>query len=125
MRYRGHEVPSSPDRGRPMSTRLSDYLLRWEEHHNQGQDLPAAELCPDAPELAPALQQAIDGLKCLGRMMARKASAGEAPAGPPKAPKDEPPGTLAVGVGEAADESPSAGPPGYVLLGELGRGGMG
>jgi hypothetical protein len=42
--------------------RLEELLLAWEEVYDQGQNLPAEELCADNPELVPALQQRINAL---------------------------------------------------------------
>jgi serine/threonine protein kinase len=90
--------------------RLNDLLLTWHEQHDQGRDESAAELCRNCPELAGELARRIDVL----RHMARLAEA--------------------VGTREATLRQPSlpAAPsllpssvPGYELLQELGRGGMG
>src|SRR5262245_21961897 len=55
-------------RGCPMpAVRLTEYLLRWEQHYDAGRDVPAAELCPGEPALAAEVQRAIDALKC-GRL---------------------------------------------------------
>src|SRR4051812_6052696 len=39
----------------PADDRLDALLLRWEELYEQGQDVPAEELCRDCPELAAEL----------------------------------------------------------------------
>ncbi len=43
--------------------RLVDLLLAWEERFEQGQDLPAEELCRDCPELTAALAARISALR--------------------------------------------------------------
>ncbi len=42
---------------------LADLLVRWEELHEQGQDVPASELCRDCPHLADELAHRIEALK--------------------------------------------------------------
>ena len=39
--------------------RLADLLLVWEERLEQGEDVPAEELCRDSPELAAPLHERI------------------------------------------------------------------
>src|SRR5580700_6176200 len=43
--------------------RLDDLLLAWEERLEQGEDLPAEELCQKCPELTVALAKRIWALK--------------------------------------------------------------
>jgi serine/threonine-protein kinase len=84
----------------PADPRLVDLLLRYEEMRERGQPAAPEELCRDCPELLDGLRRE---LAELGRLDARL---GVTPPGP--------------------DTGPS-GPdvPGYEILGELGRGGMG
>ena len=42
---------------------LADLLLSWEEHFEQGEELPAEELCQKCPELTAALAKRIRSLK--------------------------------------------------------------
>ncbi|MFO0806581.1 MAG: protein kinase [Gemmataceae bacterium] len=49
---------------------LTDLLARWEERWEHGDDVPAAELCGDRPELVAALQRKIDRLKRMAWMTA-------------------------------------------------------
>jgi serine/threonine protein kinase len=90
--------------------RLNDLLLAWQEQHGQDRDVSAAELCRDCPELAGELARRIDVLRQMTRLVE------------------------AVGAREATWRQPSlpAAPsllpssvPGYEILQELGRGGMG
>jgi serine/threonine-protein kinase len=117
--------------------RLIRLLLAWQEQHLQGRNLPVAELCRDCPELAEELGRRIDVL----RRMDRLTESGGTPSDPGNrqgfldpGPSDvlptlkgngipASPGEPAVGWAEAA--APSGSVPGYEILGELGRGGMG
>jgi formylglycine-generating enzyme required for sulfatase activity/tRNA A-37 threonylcarbamoyl transferase component Bud32 len=124
------------------SPELSDLLSRWEQAYVHGQDLPVEQLCP-GPELAAELARCIDDLR---RMHAQTsellATVLATPARSRNAAAQEPP-TLALHAD--ADSISDAGrtlryvpaqeqgrwagaavsPPGYEVLGELGRGGMG
>jgi WD40 repeat protein len=90
--------------------RLNDLLLAWQEQHCQGHELPAAELCRDCPELAGELARRINVV----RQMSLLAGA----AGPTRSTLGEP------GPPAAPCLLPSS-VPGYEVLRELGRGGMG
>ena len=87
----------------PPTRQLSQLLLRYEELREQGQVVAAEKLCGDCPDLLPQLRQCIHALESVDSAC----TAGNTPAdtGPP----------------------PAAAPavPGYEVLGELGRGGMG
>jgi WD40 repeat protein/tRNA A-37 threonylcarbamoyl transferase component Bud32 len=110
--------------------RLNSLLLVWQEQHLQGRDVPAADLCRDCPELAEELSKRIGALRQMNRLMQT---------GPEAAVLDAIPGEEQTTVGGDAapaipnrpDESWSASSalprsvPGYEILGELGRGGMG
>jgi WD40 repeat protein/serine/threonine protein kinase len=97
-----------------MSTdsRLHDLLLRWEEARDQGGAGPSAEeLCADCPEL---LEEARRRIRALERM------------NPLLADSDSEDAFASLGPSEGADSdrvSPTV--PGYEILGEVGRGGMG
>jgi hypothetical protein len=79
---------------------LSVLLTRWDEAFQEGHDLPIDELCRDHPELAEHLRLRIDDLKRLQK--------------------------LAHGTDESTAMSASS-PivPGFRIVRELGRGGMG
>src|SRR5205807_427281 len=83
--------------------------------HQQGQHVPAAELCRDCPELAAALQQRIDQLQ---RTVAPPTVA------PGTNEHESPPTSADVWPVVPLFEPPAA-VPGYEVLGVLGRGGMG
>jgi hypothetical protein len=133
------------------SERLEALLDRWEESRQQGRTLTAAELCRDCPELLPALQERIDTLRRLGNLI-RELPPPPPPVGEPEGADhvrpagDAGPGAKAPGLspdpGRSDREALATGPmetlppgdlpprarplvPGYEILGELGRGGMG
>ena len=92
--------------------RLDHLLSAWQEQQRQGRDVPATELCRDQPELAAELERRIAALRRRNDLAGQET---EAP--PPPAP-----------LSEGATRVPGLrGPcvPGYEILGELGRGGMG
>jgi hypothetical protein len=104
--------------------RLDSLLLAWQEHQLQGRDVSAAELCRDCPELAEQLSQRIGVLGQMNQLVQ--------PADAPE-PASEQTG-MAAGPGETVSEPGPSRPdsipfldavPGYEILGELGRGGMG
>ena len=47
----------------PGQERLLELLERWEELHQQGEEISARELCAQFPELQPEVQQALEKLK--------------------------------------------------------------
>jgi WD40 repeat protein len=90
--------------------RLGELLLAWEEAAAEGQSLSAAELCGGSPELVPALQREIDRLRAVDRFMFGRTDAEGTPPTSARAEDD-------------CGRFPSL--PGYEVLEELGRGGMG
>src|SRR5215471_18890983 len=86
--------------------RLDKLLSAWQEQRRQGHNVPAAELCHEQPELQSELERRIDAVRRMDDLAAQGAQT--LPPGPPAAP-----GGNALCV------------PGYEILGELGRGGMG
>jgi WD40 repeat protein len=99
-------------------TRLAELLSLWEEGLARGQDLAAAELGRDCPQLVPELERRIEAVRRLDQL-AHSTVRGES--GPP--PNDTRPTVNATPArGQAG--APAA-VPGYEILRELGRGGMG
>src|SRR5262245_15756324 len=106
-------------------SRLDSLLADWLSLHQQGRDVPAAELCRDCPELAAPLDERIDVLRRMNALLggADTVASRPTPAHPPSAhwqtdqtapsPRGAQPRALPGSV------------PGYQLLEELGRGGMG
>jgi WD40 repeat protein/tetratricopeptide (TPR) repeat protein len=100
----------------PDPARLSELLLRWEDLRAQGRDLSAEELCRDCPEQAPEVDRRLAALRAVYQALdtASNGLAGAEPA--------------TLQPGEPVPLAPQATPPpipGYVILKELGRGGMG
>jgi serine/threonine protein kinase len=99
---------------------LSRLLLRWQEALERGEDLSVEQLCPDDPVLAEELRPLIEALHRANRL------AGDTPDTlAPPAPVDPdvtqaPSRAASVGAGRCAELIP-----GYEILEELGRGGMG
>jgi hypothetical protein len=93
---------------------LDELVSVWQREKARGRDLPATEVCRDRPELAGALERRIAALRFLD--VARPADV--SPAAPP--PDSA---TLAPDLRAAPGDGPRV--PGYEILGELGRGGMG
>jgi eukaryotic-like serine/threonine-protein kinase len=51
-------------------SRIDELLLRWEELHEQGQEVTVDQLCPDSPELAAELARRISALREMGPLFA-------------------------------------------------------
>src|SRR5262245_22741126 len=85
---------------------LSTLFARWEEAYEQGRDLSPEELCAGHPDLLEPLRQGVEALR---RMRQLASDSWATLPGRPATPLAEGP----------------TGPPGYEVLRELGRGGMG
>src|SRR5262249_38710031 len=97
--------------------RLMDLLLRWEEFREQGRLVSAEELCRDCPEL-------LDEVRRRLRFLDAVRPEGEPDAGATKG-LDAPMSLQTVSGDQPAGPRGGATVPGYEILGELGRGGMG
>src|SRR5262245_23138434 len=105
-----------------MSTvRLTEHLLRWEQHYDAGRDVPAAEPCAGEPALAAELQRAIDALKRARLVIDGPVSSVD----PDPTPQQTWLATVPLPAAPPTAGGALTAPPGYEVLGELGRGGMG
>jgi WD40 repeat protein/predicted Ser/Thr protein kinase len=97
--------------------RLAELLLRWEELQEQRQPITPEELCRDCPELLDELRRRIEALRSLSPALAAADSASRG------TEMTEMALTLVEDSGSALRRARAV--PGYEILGELGRGGMG
>jgi hypothetical protein len=109
----------------PNESRLLELVLRWEELRQAGRSLSAEELCAGCPELQPALQERLQALEAMNAMLAT-GDGGQGTLSSPLPPSE----TVASASQRPAEAHPAAGEivpciPGYEILRELGRGGMG
>lgn len=90
---------------------LEDLLLLWQQRRQEGRDASVEELCADCPELASQLRERITALASMEAFMGVEAEDREAV-------------TVTAPVA-ATTEVKSGSFPGYEIVDELGRGGMG
>lgn len=106
--------------------RLNELLLEWEERRDAGRPVSAEELCRPSPELLPELQKRIKALESMDGLLHNDA-------GPPLTPPTPTPKPMATTSPHAAASAVQphktfAGSfclPGYEIVDEIGRGGMG
>jgi hypothetical protein len=94
--------------------RLNDLLSLWQRQHAEGQYVTAADLCRNCPELAPALERRIRALPEMNRLVDNLCQTVDASVSPEASP-----------AARVSAEALLPDLPGYEILGELGRGGMG
>lgn len=100
------------------SSRLLELLVRWQQHREQGQLLTPEELCWDSPELVLQLKQYIEALNLSASFLDQESI--------PSFPSAQPAETIDYdSVASLSSEQTFRNLPGYEILGELGRGGMG
>src|ERR1700722_15714854 len=114
--------------------RLNSLLLVWQEKQKSDRDITAAELCGDCPELAEELNQRIQILRRMKVLMEPGVSLSRGDVNFPwesgNIPTDfanhHTDGTAYLGSKSRSSSAPvPASVPGYDILEELGRGGMG
>src|SRR5262245_40092614 len=108
------------------ANRLGDLLLHWEELREQGRTVTPEDLCRDAgaPELRDELRRRIQALQAMNPALDTAGGPPTVDAALPGAPTLWP-STLPPCDTTAIPRLPPgelAAPPGYKLLGELGRG---
>ncbi len=95
---------------------FDDLMLRWQEQRQQGRAPTPEELCADCPELLSVVRRQLKALESMAAFL----TAEDSNAGP--VTRDV---AVTLSGPAGAPAGPAVAPPGYELLGLLGRGGMG
>jgi serine/threonine protein kinase len=106
----------------PHDPLVSDLLSRWQERYDRGEDVSAAELCRDHPDLANELAYRIQAILAVNRLIGPEKGS---PASSARPTADHSPGAPFFPACDEVTRRPWPTLPGYVTLAELGRGGMG
>jgi serine/threonine-protein kinase len=106
--------------------RLEHLLSVWQAQQQQGRDVTAAELCRDCPELVPQLSERLRALRNMNKLMAALTPAPADTVDEPKpAAGQETVDSVPAQHAENKNGASSVQVPGYEIIKELGRGGMG
>jgi tRNA A-37 threonylcarbamoyl transferase component Bud32 len=95
--------------------RLGELVLEWEGRQARGEAVTPEELCRDCPDLLPELRRRIEAVHIMNRLVQTGPALSAQPLG------------QSTGLTPSSVPSPQPAPdlPGYRILGELGRGGVG
>lgn len=116
----------------PIDSRVLDVLMLYEEARDRGQPLTVEGLCAECPELLPEVRRRLAGLEALDTALnppdiQEHRSPAEQPTvlALPNPAVNRRAGVAKLVRGRSLTAAPPVNIPGYEILGELGRGGMG
>jgi serine/threonine protein kinase len=115
---------------------LDDLVSRWQQGQRDGRPVPLEELCADCPERLDEVKQRLQALASMASFLGLASAPPSETAPLPPRPNQPANGQANGAPSEAAPLAPNPEPatdgqaearsiPGYEVLGELGRGGMG